>query len=71
MGAKDNNFVEDRMFISYRVVSRDSHLCDVLRPFDAQRFVDLELDGKAVSVPAEPSLNVKSVLMHPSEKDFI
>jgi hypothetical protein len=42
-----------------------------LRPFDAQRFVDLELDGKAVSVPAEPSLNVKSVLMHPSEKDFI
>jgi hypothetical protein len=53
-----------------RVVGSDAHLGDVLRAFDAERLVDLELDRKSVRVPAEPPLHVKSVLVHPPGADF-
>ena len=53
---------------THRVVSSDAHLGDVLRPLDAERLVDLELDRKSVGVPPEPALDVEAVLVHPSAK---
>lgn len=49
-----------------RIVGSDAHLCHVLRSFDAESLVDLKLHRQTMGVPPETSLNVESVLMHPS-----
>ena len=50
------------------VVDVDSHPGHVLGALDAERLVDLVLDGEAVGVPAETALDVEAVLVHPSEE---
>lgn len=48
---------------TFVVVSSDTHLSDIVRSLDAQLLVNLVLNRKTVSIPAESSLDMVALLM--------